>query len=71
MKRTIPVSPGDSLQSIIDQAVEAGVTDLSKVVLDGDYVGGCCGGHEEGEYCYAESGYTDLRFEYQGKQIKP
>lgn len=48
MKRTIPISPGDSLQSILDQAVKAGITDLSTVILNGDSVGGCCGGSYRG-----------------------
>ena len=56
------VSEGTTLQSLVDRATALGVTDLSKVVFDCEYVSGCCGGHDEGSYCYCESGYNDLRF---------
>jgi len=56
------IDEGTTLQSIIDKATALGVTDLSKVIFACEYVSGCCGNHGEGEYCYCESGYNDLRF---------
>lgn len=66
MSRAIYISTGETLQSILDRIAAEGWTDLTKVVLDGDYVSGCSG-HSDGEYCYCEGGYADLRFEKRGR----
>lgn len=69
IKKPLPIvcypNKGTSLADIIQRAKEAGLTeaDFGCVKLAMELIGGCCGGHAEGEYCYAEWGYNDIRFE--------
>ena len=63
MKKTIIyVEIGDTLQSIIDECKSKKIEDLSKIFLCASSIS-CHQYHGEGEYCYSENGYTDLRFE--------
>lgn len=64
--RVVYLNEGTSLAAVLRQVLTDGVTDLSTVKYDHDYVG-CCGGHGEGEYCYCPSSYADMRFEYEVK----
>jgi hypothetical protein len=62
IKRAISIGNGDSLASIIEQLAEMGVTDFSKVSFGADSVGCQC---DHGDsYCYCESSYSELRFEF-------
>lgn len=58
----VDISDGYSLQEIIDQVKSKGVTDLSTVRFECDYQS-CCADHGDG-YCYCESAYSDLRFQW-------
>jgi len=62
MSRAIYISTGQTLQDLLNQVAKEGWTDLTKVVIEGDYTTACCG-HPEGEYCYCEGGYIDMRLE--------
>ena len=60
---TIYLDEGDTLASIMSQLMAVGVTDLSKVKFDRDYVGCQC---DHGDsYCYCPSSYTDMRFRWE------
>lgn len=62
MKRVIYLSTGQTLADLLKQVADEGWDNLDKVVIEGDYTTNCCG-HSEGEYCYCEGGYTDMRLE--------
>lgn len=49
-----------TLADVIKKLVEQGVTDLSKVTYDHEYVGCQC---DHGDnYCYCDGSYRDMRF---------
>jgi len=63
--RTVCLHEGMSLADVLKQVLADGITDLSKVTYDHDYVGCQC---DHGDsYCYCESSYTDMRFKYEVK----
>jgi hypothetical protein len=66
MKRAVYLTCGQTLQDLLNQVADEGWTDLSKVVVNGDYSSGCSG-HPEGEYCYCDGGYVDMRLEKRAK----
>ena len=54
---------GMTLTDVISKMLAAGVTDFSKVVYDHDYVGCQC---DHGDsYCYCDSSYRDIRFNWE------
>jgi hypothetical protein len=64
--KVVYLESGTSLSDVLERVKADGITDLSCVKYDHDYIG-CCGGHSEGEYCYCPSSYADMRFEYEVK----
>jgi hypothetical protein len=67
--KTIYLYRGDSLSDILEKLKAEGIKreDYSKVILEMKTVS-CCGGHEEGEYCYCPDSYDDIRFEWKDKK---
>lgn len=65
-KRVVYLEDGMSLSDVLAKVMADGVTDLSTVKYDHDYEG-CCGGHPEGEYCYCNPSYSEMRFVYEVK----
>jgi len=62
--RAVYLTEGMSLADLLKKVLADGVTDLSTVTYDHEYEGGCrC----NGEYCYCESAYRDMRFKYEVK----
>ena len=60
----ISLSDNYSLQGLLDQLKDKGVTDLTQVKIKMDYQS-CCGGHGDGEYCYCPTTYSDIRLEWE------
>jgi len=60
--RAVYLTEGMTLTDLLAQVAAAGVTDLSTVRYDHDYIG--CNGDHDGGYCYCPSSYGDMRFEY-------
>ena len=51
-----------SLEYIIKQLKDVGVTDFSKVTYNHNYVSNRCSCED---YCYCESGYNDIRLDWE------
>lgn len=63
--KAVYLNDGMSLADVLKQVLADGVTDLSTVKYDQDYVGCQC---DHGDsYCYCATTYTDMRFNYEVK----
>ncbi len=60
---TISLSDTDSLQDLLDLLKAKGVTDFTQVKVRMDSQSCCCS-PGEGEYCYCDPSYADVRLEW-------
>ncbi len=63
--KVVYLESGMSLSDVLERVKADGITDLSCVKYDHDYIGCQC---DHGDnYCYCPSSYADMRFEYEVK----
>lgn len=59
--KVVYIGDEDSLEYILKQATDLGLTDFSKARIRMNYDGCRC----DNEYCYCPSAYTDIRLEWE------